>query len=35
MAWIEHRGSRYRVRYWLPDGTVGTDSSHPTRAAAG
>jgi integrase len=30
MAWIEQRGSRYRQ----PDGTVGTDSSHPTRAAA-
>jgi integrase len=34
MAWIEQRGSRYRVRYRQPDGTVGTDSSHPTRAAA-
>ena len=34
MAWIEQRGSRYRVRYRLPDGTVGTDSSHPTRTAA-
>ena len=34
MAWIEQRGSRYRVRYRLPDDTVGTDSSHPTRAAA-
>jgi hypothetical protein len=34
MAWIEQRGTHYRVRFRLPDGTVGTDSSHPTRAAA-
>ena len=34
MAWIERRGNRFRVRLRLPDGTVGTDSSHPTRAAA-
>src|SRR5579859_5696686 len=34
MAWVEQRGTRFRVRYRLPDGTVGTDSSHPTRAAA-
>ena len=34
MAWIEHRGTRYRVRMRMPDGSVGTDSSHPTRAAA-
>jgi integrase len=34
MAWVEQRGTRYRVRYRAPDGTVGTDSSHPTRAAA-
>lgn len=34
MSWIERRGTRYRVRYRNPDGTVGTDSSHPTRALA-
>jgi hypothetical protein len=34
MAWVEQRGTRWRVRYRLPDGTVGTDSAHPTRAAA-
>jgi hypothetical protein len=34
MAWIEQRGTRYRVRMRMPDGSVGTDSSHPTRAAA-
>ena len=34
MAWIEPRGNRFRVRFRLPDGTVGTDSSHPVRAAA-
>src|SRR3712207_1071622 len=34
MAWIEQRGTRYRVRMRMPDGTVGTDSAHPTRAAA-
>ncbi|MDQ7909076.1 tyrosine-type recombinase/integrase [Phytohabitans sp. ZYX-F-186] len=34
MAWIERRGDRFRVRLRLPDGTVGTDSSHPTRKAA-
>jgi len=34
MAWIEHRGTRWRVRTRLPDGSVGTDSSHPTRGAA-
>jgi hypothetical protein len=34
MAWIEQRGNRFRVRLRLPDGSVGTDSSHPTRAAA-
>jgi integrase len=34
MAWVEQRGTRWRVRYRLPDGAVGTDSSHPTRAAA-
>jgi integrase len=34
MAWVERRGNSFRVRYRNPDGTVGTDSSHPTRAAA-
>ena len=34
MAWIEQRGTRWRVRTRLPDGSVGTDSSHPTRGAA-
>jgi integrase len=34
MAWVEQRGTRYRVRMRMPDGSVGTDSAHPTRAAA-
>src|SRR5947207_9748741 len=34
MAWIEQRGTRYRVRMRMPAGSVGTDSSYPTRAAA-
>lgn len=34
MAWVERRGNSFRVRYRNPDGTVGTDSSHPTRAVA-
>jgi integrase len=34
MAWVEQRGTRHRVRFRMPDGSVGTDSSHPTRAAA-
>jgi len=34
MAWIEQRGTRWRVRTRLPDGSVGTDSSHPTRGQA-
>lgn len=34
MAWVEQRGTRYRVRFRQPVGAVGTDSSHPTRAAA-
>jgi integrase len=34
MAWVEQRGTRWRVRFRLPDGSVGTDSSHPTKAAA-
>jgi hypothetical protein len=34
MAWVEQRGARYRVRTRMPDGAVGTDSWHPTRATA-
>jgi integrase len=34
MAWVEQHRTRYRVRIRMPDGTVGVDSSHPTRAAA-
>src|SRR5437763_1728440 len=34
MAWVEQRRTRFRVRFRTPDGTVGTDSSHPTRAGA-
>src|SRR3954452_6195625 len=34
MAWVEQRGTRYRVRMRMPDGGVGVDSSHPTRGAA-
>jgi Phage integrase, N-terminal SAM-like domain len=34
MAWVEQRGTRYRVRMRMPDGSVRTDSAHPTRAAA-
>jgi integrase len=34
MAWVEQRGTRYRVRMRMPDGSVGTDSAHPTRGAA-
>jgi integrase len=34
MAWVEKRGDGYRVRYRLPDGRVGTDSTHPTQKAA-
>ncbi|MBF9132190.1 phage integrase SAM-like domain-containing protein, partial [Plantactinospora sp. S1510] len=34
MAWIEQRGTNYRVRLRLPDGTVATDSVHPTQRAA-
>ena len=34
MAWVEQRGTRYRVRMRMPDGTVGIDSWHPARAAA-
>lgn len=34
MAWVEKRGTRWRVRFRNPEGAVGTDSSHPTRDAA-
>jgi hypothetical protein len=34
MAWIEKRGTRYRVRQRMPDGTVTTDSIHPTKKDA-
>src|SRR5918911_4313599 len=34
MAWVERRNARYRVRFRLADGSVGTDSVYPTRAAA-
>jgi hypothetical protein len=34
MAWVEKRGTLFRVRYRMPDGSVATDSSHPTRTAA-
>lgn len=34
MAWVEKRGTSYRVRFRTADGTVGTDSSHPTRRQA-
>jgi integrase len=34
MAWVEKRGDMWRVRFRNPDGTVGTDSSHPTKTAA-
>ncbi|MEU8015939.1 tyrosine-type recombinase/integrase [Micromonospora parva] len=31
MAWVEKRGTRFRVRLRMPDGTVTTDSSHDLR----
>jgi hypothetical protein len=34
MAGVEQHRTSYRVRIRMPDGTVGVDSSHPTRAAA-
>jgi hypothetical protein len=34
MAWVEQRGTRWRVRFRTADGTVGTDSSHATFTAA-
>src|SRR4051794_18317219 len=34
MAWVEKRGDLWRVRFRNPDGSVATDSSHPTKTAA-
>src|SRR5262245_59346381 len=34
MAWVEQRAGGFRVRLRLPDGTVVTDSAHPTKPAA-
>lgn len=34
MAWVERRGTRWRVRYRDADGGVGTDSTHETLTAA-
>jgi integrase len=34
MAWVEQRAGLFRVRLRLPDGTVVTDSAHPTKPAA-
>ncbi|MEW2427820.1 tyrosine-type recombinase/integrase [Micromonospora sp. NPDC047644] len=34
MAWVEKRGTRFRVRLRMPDGAVTTDSSHDLRADA-
>ena len=34
MAWVEQRAGVFRVRLRLPDGTVVTDSAHPTKPAA-
>jgi integrase len=34
MAWVEKRGDAWRVRFRNPDGSVATDSSHPTKPAA-
>jgi integrase len=34
VTWVEQRGGGFRVRLRLPDGTVVTDSTHPTPAAA-
>src|SRR4051812_5900255 len=30
MAWVEKRGTRWRVRFRAADGNVGTDSTHET-----
>jgi len=34
MAWVEKRGTRWRVRFRATDGSVGTDSTHETFDAA-
>jgi integrase len=34
MAWVEQRGTSWRVRFRTPEGAVGTDSTHSTKAAA-
>ncbi|WP_327672709.1 MULTISPECIES: tyrosine-type recombinase/integrase [unclassified Streptomyces] len=34
MAWVERRGSRYRVRYWTPEGHAATAGVFATRDAA-
>ena len=34
MAWVEKRGTKFRVRLRMPDGTVTTDSVHDVRADA-
>ena len=34
MAWVEKHRSAFRVRLRLPDGTVVTESIHPTKPAA-
>ncbi|WP_346535490.1 hypothetical protein [Micromonospora sp. DPT] len=34
MAWVEKRGTTFRVRLRMPDGTVTTDSTHERRADA-
>ncbi|MFJ9174908.1 tyrosine-type recombinase/integrase [Streptomyces sp. NPDC102360] len=34
MAWVERRGTRYRVRFWNDDGKAACDGVFPTRDAA-
>lgn len=34
MAWVERRGTRYRVRYWNSEGRAATSGVFPTRDAA-
>ena len=34
MAWVESKGSGFRVRHRNPDGTIDTESGFPTRTAA-
>jgi integrase len=34
MAWVEKRGTKFRVRLRMPDGTVATDSAHDLRPDA-